>query len=212
MQTTLLRNEQAQILYSAVTFRRLLNSLAQPGKLNQLELPTFLGEPLTPVNLYALGAIQTLLDRETSGGLINGGEWLTQASLLWNWLASRSGANWNEPEAAEFVLVCDGNSADLLPRLSSGTLLEPENSATVFYSVDRLNEKIAFEPGEITLQLAGPGILGERQLGVTGLSEAELKAIQATRQQYPLGLDVYLIDAAGRCAGLPRTTIISRQE
>ncbi|TMC24386.1 MAG: hypothetical protein E6J34_00570, partial [Chloroflexi bacterium] len=56
---------QEETLYSAMTFRRLLNSLACPGKINQLAYPHFMGEPpcysvrgVPPVaaNLYALGA------------------------------------------------------------------------------------------------------------------------------------------------------------
>ena len=35
----------AQTLYSAITFRCLLDSLARPGKVNQLEYPHVFGEP-----------------------------------------------------------------------------------------------------------------------------------------------------------------------
>lgn len=212
MQTTLLLNEQSQVLYSARTFRRLLDSMAQPGKLNQLEYPAFLGEPQTAVNLFALGALQTLLDRETRAGLVDGGEWLPQEAPLWHWLALRCGADWSEPENAEFVMVCDSNSAGMLSHLNPGTLLEPENSATVFYPVDKLAKVVAPKEGRMVLELSGPGINGKRFLAVEGLSWDELKAIQATRQQYPLGLDIYLVDRNGLCAGLPRTTKISTQE
>ena len=202
---------QPQTLYSATTFRHLLDSLAQPGKLTRLGWPDFWGaSPVDGVNLYALGALQTLLDRETRAGLMLNGQWLSQDAPLWKWLALRSGAGWAEPEEADFVLFCDGHSAGYLPNLKPGTLLEPEGSATAFYSVERLSDEPITGPTGLTLQLSGPGIADTRQLTVQGLNPDELKLIEASRQGYPLGVDVYLVDSNGQCAGLPRTTRISQ--
>ena len=101
-----MQTAQTQIIYSATTFRQLLDSLARPGKINRLEYPDFLGElpagPAQSVNLYALGAMQTLLDREQRAGLMVEGQWLAEASPLWAWLSLRSGANWAEPDKADF--------------------------------------------------------------------------------------------------------------
>ncbi len=207
--------------YGAATFRRLLDSLARPGKINQLDYPAFLGEPPVYfsaaanenvlINLFALGAMLTLLDREVSAGIIAEGGWLDQRTPAFNWLSLRSGAKAAEPEEANFVLVCEGDSGGLMARLARGTLLEPENSATVLYCVERLEHDLsrpaAWLTG-LTLELAGPGIADLRELRVAGLEPPELELIRNSRRQYPLGVDVYLIDAEGQCVGLPRTTRI----
>src|ERR1700751_4794287 len=93
---------QEQTLYSAITFRCLLDSLARPGKINQLEYPGFVGEApyyhlqareiAVPVNLYALGAMLTLLDREVTFAVAADGEWLADVAPLIQWLALRSGS------------------------------------------------------------------------------------------------------------------------
>ncbi len=218
MPTVGIPSQEAQILYSAVTFRYLLDSLARPGKLNRLADSSFLGEPPLaptsasgsekPVNLFALGAILTLLDREVSGGVIAAGQWLGPEAPALRWLGVRSGLRIVAPEEASFVLCCEGTSGGLLSRLSLGTLVEPENSATVLYTVERLATSGPPGPGDLRLRLSGPGIDSTQTVVVAGLMQDELKLIRATRQNYPLGLDVYLIDEAGLCLGLPRTTRI----
>ena len=214
-----------QTLYSAVTFRHLLDSLARPGKVNQLEYPHFAGEPpcyhvqargqaqflQISVNLYALGAMLTLLDREVTFALAADGQWLSHTSPVVQWLLHRSGSALTPPESALFVFFCKGRSDGLIAQLSRGTQLEPESSATVFYCVERLLEK-AEELEEnlnwLTLELTGPGIECTHRVSVTGLDRSEIQLINLTRQGYPLGIDVYLIDDLGRCIGLPRRTNI----
>ena len=215
----------AQTLYSAVTFRHLLDSLTRPGKVNQLEYPHFAGEPpcyhvqargqaqslQISVNLYALGAMLTLLDREVTFAVAANGHWLSHASPIVQWLLLRSGSALTPPESALFAFFCEGRSDGLITQLSRGTQLEPESSATAFYCVERLVEK-AEELEEnldwLTLELTGPGIERMHRVSVTGLDRSEIKLINLTHQGYPLGIDVYLIDDLGRCIGLPRTTSI----
>lgn len=226
MPTSLFHGREEQVTYRAVTFRKLLDSLARPGKMNQLTAPTSLGNPpsyqvegtaeLLPVNLYALGAIATLLDAETSFALSAHGKWLVAQHPVATWLAVRSGSHVTAPELAEFALFCDGTSYSLLAELSQGSLLEPETSATAFCCVERLTEpkkeghdSTQLHTSEsVLLELTGPGIPDKRVLTVHGLSMVVIELIQATRRSYPRGIDLYLIDALGRCVGLPRTTKI----
>lgn len=218
-------NQEEQVLYSADTFRHLLDSLARPGKIGRLLYPHFLGEPPSyhtnttaadvPLNLYALGAVLTLLDREVTFAIAANGQWLERSAPVVRWLALRSGAELAEPSAttsatsATFAFFCDGRSNGLLSQLHMGTLLEPEASATALYCVERITT-----PGEaldtrwLTLELQGPGIAQTRTVSIAGLDKIEISHMLATRQHYPLGVDVYLVDAVGRCIGLPRTTRI----
>ena len=211
------RGQEEQVLYSAITFRRLLDSLARPGKLNQLAYPSFLGEPpryrtsldatAVPLNLYALGALLTLLDREVSFVMTANGRWLDSDAPAVQWLALRSGSSVTAPGSAGFAFFCCGASNGLLAELHVGTLLEPESSATAIYCVERLAEVgRPYIEGSMILELTGPGIQKSQALSVLGLDKAEIELIRATRRNYPLGIDIYLVDAAGRCAGLPRTT------
>ncbi len=214
-------NTYKVILSSTTTFRYLVDSAARPGKLRKLGFPGFLGEaPLyfsgdlqkeVSVNLYALGVLLTLLDSEMSFAVAANGRWMDKTAPVVRWLAERSGAVLARADKADFALFCDGTSGGLLTDLNMGSLLEPEASATVLYCVESLveanqPEALASSSAGLSLKLAGPGIVDSCQVQVAGLDKAELELIQATRQNYPLGLDVFLIDKAGQCMGLPRCT------
>src|SRR6266496_3197373 len=216
--------QDQHILYSATTFRLLLDSLARPGKINRLEYPRRLGNPPSfysqplsmdvPVNFYALGALLTLLDGEVSFVVAANAQWQPSISPVVQWLTLRSNASVAKPEAADFAFFCDGKSGGMITHLDSGTLLEPEESTTAFYCVEQLadmSDTIVDLDGDdewLTLELSGPGIRTQNIVHVAGLDMAEIEYINATRCNYPLGIDVYLVDVLGRCVGLPRTTRI----
>lgn len=218
MQTGWLQSQDEQIYYSAGTFRRLLDSLARPGILNQLALPAFLGQPpvytagptKVSLNLYALGALLTLVDGEQTAGIMLDGQWQTVTSPVFSWLSVRTGVSWAEPAAINFALFEGGQSGGKLAELKPGSLLEPEDSATAIYSVEELATGQG-DPAALTLRLTGPGIQTEHWLSIKGLEVSELALFQATRAHFPLGIDIFLVDRAGRVAGLPRTTRLARQ-
>jgi alpha-D-ribose 1-methylphosphonate 5-triphosphate synthase subunit PhnH len=107
------------------------------------------------------------------------------------------------PEA-EFVLVRGGDSGGALADARQGTLLDPAAGATAIYEIDAVGE------GPVALTLTGPGVGPRpRTLRLAGVSAAEIALWEETRAGYPCGVDVILIDHAGRCAALPRSTALS---
>jgi len=158
-------------------------------------------------NRYALGALATLLDRETTFALGWAGEWLERETSLSHWLERLGGARIEVPSKADFALCLDGRSGAVLGDLQQGTEAEPEDGATAFICVsDMIGEPMR---GGTVLELRGPGIHEIATITVWGLPNVAQEAIVATRRAYPLGVDVILIDRQGRCAGLPRTTRVS---
>lgn len=165
-------------------FRCLLQATATPGRL--FVLP--------PTGVSALESVAlTLLDHEVAFCTIGGEAWEDR-------IAGATGARFAPPPEADFALISGGDSGGTLARLRRGTLERPESGSTAVYAVERLDF------GPLALELSGPGIPGERTLGVEGLPAGEVRAIRESRADYPLGVDVYLVDGAGRVAGLPRST------
>jgi alpha-D-ribose 1-methylphosphonate 5-triphosphate synthase subunit PhnH len=158
-------------------------------------------------NRHALGALATLLDRETSFALGWAGEWIERETSLSRWLERFGGARMEVPSKADFALCLDGRSGAVLSDLQQGTEAEPEDGATAFICVsDMIGEPMR---GGTVLELRGPGIREIATITAWGLPEPAQEAIVATRRAYPLGVDVILIDRQGRCAGMPRTTRVS---
>ena len=203
--------QDAQVRYSALTFRMLLDALARPGKIIQLAVPQLQNNPAQitagNINSFALGALLTLLDRETSFILASQAHWLETSHPWTQWIMLRSGSPAAPAEQADFALICDQQSQILLTQLHRGTLLAPESSATALYCLEQITHELTaeVEDGWI-IELRGPGIADVQSVKVRGVSEAALTDLVITRRGYPLGIDVFFIDDAGRCIGLPRTT------
>jgi alpha-D-ribose 1-methylphosphonate 5-triphosphate synthase subunit PhnH len=101
---------------------------------------------------------------------------------------------------ARFVLVpaAGGAACEALRDSFAGTLEEPWRGATLILEVSRLSEG-----GEVLLE--GPGIASRSALGVEGLETGWLSLRAERCAEYPLGLDLILVDRDGRLAALPRT-------
>jgi alpha-D-ribose 1-methylphosphonate 5-triphosphate synthase subunit PhnH len=215
-------SRQRVMYYSATVFRRLLNAMSRPGTVETIPLPDALagipeGDDLVGFlsvneggylyNRFALGALATLLDRETTFALGGAGGWIERETSLSRWLERFGGARMKAPSEADFILCLDGQSGALLNELRLGTEAAPEDGATAFICVSAMEG----EPmrGGSVLDLQGPGIRETASITVWGLPEVAQEAIVATRRTYPLGVDVILIDRQGRCACLPRSTRVS---
>lgn len=167
-------------------FRCVLQATAHPGKLFALS-PT----GAAPWEAVAL----TLLDHEVSFCAVGGPMQDAEGRI-----ARLTGSRAVPLSEAGFALVA-GGSGGKISGLERGTLERPETGATVIFAVGRLSNA-----GPVTMKLSGPGVPGERTLGVEGLSLEEVEEIRASREDYPLGVDVYLVDEMGQVAGLPRST------
>ncbi|MDW8403014.1 phosphonate C-P lyase system protein PhnH [Chloroflexus sp.] len=193
--------------FNGLAFRVLLDCLARPGKVGQLPPPPVADLPLlpdgTPPNAVAVAACLSLLDQTTSFAHAAGEEWLAGDHPLTRWIELRTNARPVAPAAADFALLHDPAGTVLLATLNAGDLLTPERSCTVFICVPEI------VPNGATLRLCGPGIASETTVGLGGVAPTELAAIAARPSQFPLGIDIFLIDQQGRCVGLPRTTQIT---
>lgn len=175
-----------EVLESQRVFRRLLEATARPGVL--IALPPASAEPETAV-------LRALLDHEVSFGVVGGAEEEAEGIRL------TTGARGGPARRADFVLVRGGDSGGEVAKMKRGTLWEPHLGATAIYAVGRLSAR-----GPVTLALSGPGVEGSRTLGVDGLAASEVGCILESRADYPMGVDVYLVDGAGLVGALPRST------
>ena len=175
------------IFDSQRVFRCLLQAASQPGKL--FTLPPFECGSLEIV-------ARTLLDHEVSFHAI--GDGALEASER---LVRITGARMVPVSEADFALISGGDSDGAVLTLRRGELERPERGATAIYTVEDLSNT-----GSLAMKLTGPGLPGVRTLGIEGLLVEEAEGIRESRRDYPLGVDVYLVDGAGRVAGLPRST------
>jgi len=168
---------------SARAFRAALNTLARPGRIEELAG----GTAPAPVSAAAATLLLTLCDAETPLHLAGAHD----TDEVRAWIAFHIGAPLVGRGQAQFAL---GRWDALAPldRFAIGTPEYPDRSATLIVETDAL---IPEGP-----RLTGPGIEAQAHLSLP-----EVGAFQANRALFPLGCDFYFT-AGDRVAGLPRTT------
>lgn len=200
--TTSYRAPSAFEQYSTLTYRILLDCLSRPGTINRISPATMFSQYPNNTNTFALAACMTLLDQETVYTSARSGAWLTPTHSDHTWVQIRTNCRIDYASQAQFVVLHDAQSAHLLAELNQGSLTFPERSCTAFVVVDALSTMTP------NWSLSGPGIKSHTDIAVHTTCTI-MPHINATRQNYPHGIDVFLIDQHGNCVGLPRTTRIS---
>lgn len=171
------------------TFRRLLDALANPGRVEAIANAPMPPGDLTPA---CAAACLTLLDLETRVWIQPGLD-----GAVRSWLAFHTGCRFtSDAQQAHFAVI--GNVADM-PQLQAfnwGSAECPEASTTLLMQTPSL-----VQGASVVLQ--GPGILGERAIA----PQVPLHFWEqwlANHRAYPLGVDVFLF-SQHEVMGLPRT-------
>jgi alpha-D-ribose 1-methylphosphonate 5-triphosphate synthase subunit PhnH len=187
------------VLESQSTFRAAMRALAEPGGIEPLAAALAPPAPLSPT---AAALLLALADFETP-------VWLDAAAsadpAVGQFLRFHTGASLVEDRAkAAFALVTGPALFDGLDGFARGTLDYPDRSTTLILQVDAL-------AADGALTLSGPGIAGERRLGVAPIPRGLVAALAVNRAQFPRGVDLILA-APGHIAGLPRSTRVTTED
>ncbi len=184
-------------------FRIALDALANPGSVRQAIIHPRLLADEAVANPYLASVLLTLLDHEVSLHVTPGPD----AAELEELMVRRTRTTLVEAGSADFAVASTGSLDHGLPeRLRRGSLEYPDDGATLVVDVPSLDGATT---GDLELTLTGPGIESVRRLQLAGLPAAFIHSRNRAVAQYPMGIDLILIDTAGRVAGLPRTTNIS---
>ncbi|AQP54199.1 phosphonate C-P lyase system protein PhnH [Vagococcus penaei] len=183
-----------QVLLAQEAFRLFISALSYVGEVKQLpDSP----QAVLPIGkyLYAL----TFLDQEVSYASLGLSE--EQEAVLTHEFRTKKVAI--SVAQTVFVDLINQPSLDVSPikQVSIGNLIDPQLSATIVVSVSQLY-------GDNTYILTGPGIKSQLTLGLTKALSELLVIRQELNQEYPLGIDMLVIDQSGKMLGLPRTTVI----
>ncbi len=171
---------------SQKVFRGLLDALARPGKIGRIPVSESAPAALLPV--LALADLMTPVHVFSDDS-----RWAAMVSIA-------TGAPITEISVARLVAVLDRPHPDELRALSPASAAEPQDAAQVFVAVTELTD-------DGPLRLSGPGVPGSRSLGVVGLPD-EFCSVRDELIEFPAGIDVVLLTADGRLAGIPRSTVI----
>lgn len=177
---------------SQAVFRRLMNAMARPGLVVDLDQDA---DPSLGVHPAAAAVALTLFDFETS-------VWLSSAlsgGVFEGWLRFHAGCPFvSEPGKADFAVVASGADCPALSDFNPGDAKYPDRSTTILLQVDSL------EGGDPVI-LTGPGVKGERRVAPAGLPANFWSQIQENNKSFQFGVDVFLV-AGSQLMALPRST------
>lgn len=176
------------------TFRRLLDALANPGRVEAIA-----NAPMPPDGLTAAcaAACLTLLDLETRVWMQPGLD-----DAVRSWLAFHTGCRFtSDAQQSHFAVIWDVSNMPQLQAFHWGSAEYPEASTTLLIQTPLLVQ------GE-SVVLQGPGILGERAIAPQVPADFWTQWA-GNHRAYPLGVDVFLF-SQHEVMGLPRTARVGR--
>jgi len=189
---------------SQAVFRALLDALSRPGKICRLPERVYRSPPrgFCPP---ALSILKTLCDHRVSFSLVSG----NRTAELSRYLEVNLATPVEDVQKADYVIF-DGTTFDEdFMRLKRGSSEFPESSATALLCVGRLAEgTVEIDTPSCRLCCAGPGVQDRTFLTVTGLDPRYNETRARVNNVSPLGIDIFLVDPAGRVAGIPRSTSV----
>jgi len=177
-------------------FRAALQAMSHPGRVQKISaecgVPPGLSKGMTAVLL-------TLVDADTP-------VWLPQGvnEQVRHYLRFHCACPFvSDPCLARFVVVPTGFDAPSIDACCPGDPAFPDTSTTMLLEVQSLDDSPSHEPVVFT----GPGIKTEQAVSVAGLPDRFWEQWKANHQQFPLGVDAFLIQENNLC-GLPRTVSV----
>lgn len=186
------------VMDAQVTFRAVMQALAEPGTLQTLPATTLSAlEPPAGLSRGAAAILLALADFETPVSL--GAE---SAQEIAAYLRFHAGCPVvDESAKSSFAHVSDAAQLDDLSRYAQGTLEYPDRSTTLVIEVESLADGPA-------LTLAGPGIATTRTIHVSPIHPQLPRRLADNTALFPQGVDLLFTD--GRAViGLPRSTRVT---
>lgn len=177
-------------------YRRLIRAMSYPGTVEDVSDESGRIAPTPPFNPTAMLLAFMLLDGEVSF-------WCDSPNREADTrhLSELTYARATEAADAHYLFVLGGDPRGAIEAASEGTLIDPHLGATVILEVGE-----CVQSGRVYgLELSGPGIDGNRRIAVTG-SESWIEVRNTKTAEYPLGIEMILIDRTGRLMALPRST------
>lgn len=181
------------------TFRKLVETMSYVGEIYRLpELKS--NTSVIPDSEYLLAA--ALLDQEVSFSTMGFSE--EEQLFISQEFRSRS----ERLEEAEYIFLrlnkLVHGDAEQLVALKVGTLINPQDSATVFGFCSSLINSTTTHSYEIQ----GPGIPDRKLIGFPEECRLLITLRNDLNQEYPLGIDIIFVDNEANIVSIPRTTKI----
>ena len=194
-------------------YRNIVDITSFPGTTTDLSAWARRVQPEPPFNPVLMLFAFCLLDREVRFAFRDAEPPAGPTGAAGRLVSELTAARPASPYSAQYVFITR-NAPDRLETLGAapvGSLDAPHLGATVILEVSRIGFHESGNgngDGQSVLLLEGPGVKSRRMLA--GVWPDEWVGIRNEKtQEFPLGIDVFLVDRAGVVAAVPRSTQVT---
>lgn len=192
-----------EVFDAQATFRVVLEAMSRPGELFRLPGVAYERTP-DGLHPHATSVVWSICDGFVTLFVDGPQEWQ-------DYLEVNTGVVPADLAEADIVVARGASSGRTLRNACRGSLEFPEEGATVVVLVHLLADSLAGagtgngygRPAALTLR--GPGIRTLNEVRIVGLDPDFVPAITEASAHYPIGVDVILVDEAGRVVAIPRS-------
>ena len=178
-------------------FRVLLDAMARPGSIR------FLGDvPLTsPKDLHGATAL-------VGFALLNGDvTFYAKDDGVVSYLTVNTTSQMASADVADFIFVKGDLRSPAVLAAKVGSLRYPEEGATVVVDVNTVTDEVCDRALAVTL--SGPGVATQKTVYVRGIDVAILSDFVSQNAEFPMGIDMILVDRDGAITCVPRTAKVT---
>lgn len=186
--------------HSHSIFKCLTESIAFPGKI--INIPEIKLKNIERKNSFILSIALTLLDIETTFYLKS-----SKSEYLINYIEVNTSSKFTDLEKSDYIFLLESQIINDFKKIKSGTLTDPDKSATIFYLINSLSYNLNLDKKQ-RIKLTGPGIKDSVAFDISDISITEIENWIMSRIDYPLGVDIFLIDFNGNIVAIPRSSKI----
>jgi alpha-D-ribose 1-methylphosphonate 5-triphosphate synthase subunit PhnH len=177
-------------------FRIILDCMARPGKINKMADLNI--NPPGAFNKASAIIALSLLNADVSFCVTEG-----YGKELCEYIAVNTHASITTAALADFVFMKGLESEAPILETKTGTLLYPEDSATIIIDVEQLSGTQMSGATQITLR--GPGVETVNTVYIKGINPLILETVKEMNAEFPLGVDLMLTDKNGLLICIPRS-------
>ena len=181
-------------------FRAAMDAAARPGKVHVLPLQGAASPTGLDASLDTL--VRMFVDQAVTFAYLG-------AAVRERAIAAETRSRAVGAAQAAFVVVphesTDPTVAYAVEKATCGTLIAPDKGATVLIGCDALFQDSV--DGMQGFAVAGPGVKGETRFYAT--SDVWQRAREERGDEYPCGIEIVLVDKAGRIVVIPRSSEVT---
>ena len=198
----------------------MLDAMARPGEVADLPARDGEAEDASASGLFpaTVQVLDVLLDAATDVAVAG-----SHGAAAERVLADRCHVAQAPAERARYavlpVAVRNDEAAAFVGGLFEGTLLDPDLGATCIVECSSLlgSDRTGARGGSVAQahplsfwKLTGPGVKGSSTLGCDRADAVRARIARA--DEFPLGIDLFLVDSCGHVAAIPRSSAVSESD